>query len=79
MKIEEERRISYSWISYSLISHEQLNSFLMKHNLSAFHKLDVAAIIDRAKEQHVELVSTTVVTAHHLALLYTCMYNLEAL
>ena len=53
----------------------------MKHNLSAFHKLDVAAIIDRAKEQHVEQVSTTVVTAHHVALLYTCntMYNLKAL
>ena len=38
--------------------HEQLNSFLMKHNLSIFHKLDVAAIIDRAKQQHVEQFSS---------------------
>ena len=34
--------------------HEQLNSFLMKHNLSFLHKLDVEAIIDRAKQQYVE-------------------------
>ena len=33
--------------------HEQLNVFLMKHNLSVFHKLDVETIIDRAKQQHV--------------------------
>ena len=30
----------------------------MKHNLSNFHKLDVAAIIDRAKQQHVEQFSS---------------------
>ena len=34
--------------------HEQLNSFLMKHNLSVFHKLCVEAIIDSAKLQHIE-------------------------
>ena len=32
--------------------HEQLNSILMKHNLSVFHQLHVEAIIDRAKQQH---------------------------
>ena len=34
--------------------HEQPNSFLMKHNLSVFHRLYVEAIIDRTKLQHVE-------------------------
>ena len=29
--------------------HEQLNSLLMKHNLSVCHKLYVEAILDRAK------------------------------
>ena len=38
--------------------HEQLNSFLMKHNLSVLHKLDVEAIIDRAKQQHIEQFSS---------------------
>ena len=38
--------------------HEQLNSFLIKHNLSVFHKLHVDAIIDRAKLQHVEQFSS---------------------
>ena len=38
--------------------HEQLNSFLIKHNLSVFHKLHVEAIIDRAKLQHVEQFSS---------------------
>ena len=38
--------------------HEQLNSFLMKHNLSIFHKLHVEASIDRAKQQHVEQFSS---------------------
>ena len=27
----------------------------MKHNLSIFHKLEVATIIDRAKQQHVAI------------------------
>ena len=34
-------------------------SFLMKHNLSVFHKLDVEAIIDQIKQQHVEQYSST--------------------
>ena len=38
--------------------HEQLNPFLMKHNLSVFHQLHVEAIIDRAKLQHVEQFSS---------------------
>ena len=40
--------------------HEQLNSFLMKHNLSGFHKLHVEALTDRAKLklQHVEQFSS---------------------
>ena len=38
--------------------HEQLNSFLLKHNLSVFHKHDVGAIIDIAKQQHVEQFSS---------------------
>ena len=38
--------------------HEQLSSFLMKHDLSVFHKLHVEAIIDRAKLQHVEQFSS---------------------
>ena len=42
--------------------HEQLNSFFKlmnsKHNLSVLHKLDVEAIIDRAKQQHVEQLSS---------------------
>ena len=38
--------------------HEQLNSFPMKHNLSVFHKLHVEAMIDRAKQQHVEQFSS---------------------
>ena len=38
--------------------HEKLNSFLMKHNLSVLHKLDVEAIIDRAKQQHDEQFSS---------------------
>jgi len=29
-----------------MLWHEQLNSFLMEHNLSVIHKLDVEAIID---------------------------------
>ena len=38
--------------------HEQLDSFLMKHNLSVFHKLHVEDIIDRAKQRHVEQFSS---------------------
>ena len=40
--------------------HEQLNSFLIKRNLSVnvFHKLHVEAMIDRAKLQHVEQFSS---------------------
>ena len=38
--------------------HEKLNSFLMKHNLSVFHKLHGEAIIDRAKQQHDEQFSS---------------------
>ena len=40
--------------------YEQLNSFLMKHNLSVLHKVDVEAIIDRsrAKQQQVEQFSS---------------------
>ena len=47
--------------------HEQLNSFLMKHNLSVFNKLHVEAIIDRAKQQHYEQFSSN---STALALLY---------
>ena len=39
--------------------HEQLNSFLMKHDLSIFHNVHVEAIIDRAKLQHVEQFSSS--------------------
>ena len=38
--------------------HEQLNLFLMKHNLSVFHNLHDEANIDRAKQQHVEQFSS---------------------
>ena len=38
--------------------HEQLNSFLMKHNLPVFHKLHVEDIIDRAKQQHIAQFSS---------------------
>ena len=38
--------------------HEQLNSFLMKHNLSVFNKLLIEAIIDRARQQHIEQFSS---------------------
>ena len=41
--------------------HEQLNYFLMKHVLSVLHRLQVEAMIDRAKQQHIA------VTVHHLA------------
>ena len=49
-----------------------LNSFLMKHNLCIFHKLDVAAIIDRASSSTLSNSAVTV----HLALLYTRHYSL---
>ena len=35
-----------------------ITSFLMKHKLPVFHKLHVEAIIDRAKQQHVEQFSS---------------------
>ena len=54
--------------------HEQLNSFLMKHNLSVFNKLHVEAIIDRAKQQHYEQFSSN---STALALLYIGLYSLS--
>ena len=54
--------------------HEQLISFLMKHNLSVFHNLHAEAKIDSAKQQHIEQFTVTV---HHLALLYIGLYKLS--
>ena len=40
--------------------HEQLDSFFMKHNSCAFHKLDIAAVVAllKVKQQHVEQYSS---------------------
>ena len=45
------------------------NSFLMEHNLFVLPKLDVAAIVDKAKQQHVEHYSSN--TASSLTLYRT--------
>ena len=49
-------------IAVSLLIHIGLmmNPFLMKHNLSVFHRLHVEAVIDRAKQQHVEQISSNI-------------------
>ncbi len=46
------------WVDKGAEWQEQLNCFLMEHNLSVFHKLDVEAVIDKVKQQHVEHYSS---------------------
>ena len=54
--------------------HEQLNSFLMKHNLSVLHNFDIEAI---NTEPSCSTSSNSAVTVHHLALLYIGLYSLS--
>ena len=54
--------------------HEQLNSFLMKHNLSVLHKLMLKQLLTQPSSS---TLSNSAVTVHHLALLYTGLYSLS--
>ena len=53
--------------------HEQLNSFLIKHNLSVFHFM----LKQLLTEPSCSTLSNSVVTVHPLALLYIGLYSLN--
>ena len=40
--------------------HEHLNAILTRHDLYVFRKFDIAAVIDKVKQQYVEHYSTNI-------------------